>query len=111
MFFTSIKEINMFRKGVSRLLSKEVNTLRKEINRPLNKGINSLKKEVNKYLSRGMSNVCLKVTVDFISSKDSSPGQILEAPPHGVSLNFKNSYCSLKIRGLGEKLCVAFLLF
>ena len=28
-----------------------------------------------------------------------------------ISLNFKNPCCNLKIRGLGGKLCVAFLLF
>ena len=28
-----------------------------------------------------------------------------------ISLNFQNSCCNLKIRGLGAKLCVAFLLF
>ena len=28
-----------------------------------------------------------------------------------ISLNFETSCCNLKIRGLGAKLCVAFLLF
>ena len=28
-----------------------------------------------------------------------------------ISLNFETSYCNLKIRGLGAKLCVAFLSF
>ena len=28
-----------------------------------------------------------------------------------ISLNFKTFYCNLKIRGLGVKLCVAFLFF
>ena len=35
-----------------------------------------------------MSNVCLKVTVDFISSKNSSAGQILEASPHADIIEF-----------------------
>ena len=28
-----------------------------------------------------------------------------------ISLNFQTSYCNLKIRGLGPKLCVTFLFF
>ena len=47
MFFPSIKEINKFRKEISRLLSK---------------GINGWTKEINRLLSKGMSNICLKVT-------------------------------------------------
>ena len=49
MFFTSIKEINRFRKRINRLLSKPINMLRKEI---------------NTLLSKGMSNIYLKVTIE-----------------------------------------------
>ena len=88
MFFNSIKEINRLRKDRNRLLSKE------------------------------MSNIYLKVTIeknwcsqnfDFLGLKILSPGQFLES---SNSCRYdKTSCCNLKIRGLGAKLCVAFLLF
>ena len=70
VFFTSIKEINRFRKEINGLLSKETN---------------SLKKEINRLLSTGMSNINLKVTkknwhsqnFDFLSLKNLSPDPFL----------------------------------
>ena len=44
---------------------------------------------------------------DFLSLKNLSPGQFFTQ----ISLNFKTSCCNLKIKGLGAKLCVIFLLF
>ena len=58
-----------------------------------------------------MSNIYLKVTAekkwlpqkfDFLSLTNLLPDQFI---------NFKTSCCNLKTRGLGTKLCVAFLLF
>ena len=67
-----------------------------------------------------MSNVYLKkVTIeknwrsqnfDFRSLKNFSTGQFLGAPTHADIIEFKTFCCHLKIRGLGAKLCVAFLL-
>ena len=96
MFFNSIKEINW-------LLSKEMffNS---------NKEINRLRKEINRLLSKGISSIYLKVRwskfKDFITRIIFGELQLTQ-----ISLNFKTSCCNLKIRGLGEKLCMAFLLF
>ena len=81
------------------------------------KKINRLKKEINRLLSKGMSNIYLKVTIEtfsklFLGLKNLSPGQFWGAPTHAdIIENFKTSCCNLKIRRLGAKLCVAFLLF
>ena len=49
---------------------------------------------------------------DFLILKNSSSGQFWGAPTHvDVSLNFKISCCNLKIRRLGPRLWVPFLLF
>ena len=70
-------------------------------------------KEINRLISKGMSNFFLKVTVDvlktlkfkeFISRSVFGELQLRE-----TSLNFKNSFCNLKIRGLEENLSVTFL--
>ena len=77
-------------------------------------------KGINKLISKGMSNIYLKVTFrkmrfsklwfakfkKFIFSSVFGELQITE-----TSLNFQISCCNLKIRGLGAKLCVAFILF
>ena len=67
------------------------------------KEINRLRKEISRLLSKGMSNIYLKVTIEknwrsqnFFNLK--------------TFFNLKNSCCNLKIRDLGAKLCVAFLL-
>ena len=49
---------------------------------------------------------------DFLVLKNLSSGQFWGAPTHvDVSLNFKISCCNLKIRRLGPRLWVPFLLF
>ena len=84
----------------------------KEINRSL--------KEINTLLSEGISNTYWIFTIeknwhtqkfDFVSLKSSSPGQFLGSSNLQISLNFQTSCCNLKIRVLGAKLYVAFLLF
>ena len=101
MFFNLIKEIN-------RLLS-NVFELIKEINR--------LGKEINSLLSKGMSNIYLKVTIETFSKlrfsgfkKFVTRSVFEELQLTQISLNFKTFCCNLKIRRLGVKLCVAFLL-
>ena len=48
-------------------------------------------KEINRWISKGMPNIYFKVTIDkkwrsenfdFLSLKNSSPGQFWGAPPH-----------------------------
>ena len=81
------------------------------------KEINSLRKK-DRLLSKGMSNICLKVAVKT-SSKLQLSGlkKICHQFSFGelqlalISLNFKTSSCNLKIRRLGAKQCLAFLLF
>ena len=67
-----------------------------------------------------MSNIYLKVTIEKywrsqnISQKFKkfvSRSVFGELQLKQISLTFKTSWCNLKIRGLGAKLCVAFLLF
>ena len=59
--------------------------------------------------------------LDFLSLRNSPPGQFLKSSNSHryhwiliqltqILLNFKTSCCNLKIRDLGAKLCVAFLL-
>ena len=79
------------------------------------------RKEKNRLLSKGMSDIYLKVAVEkklpfskyrfskfkfFFSWSVFGQLQLTQ-----TSLNFKTSRYNLKIRGLGAKLCVAFLLF
>ena len=86
------------------------------------KEINRLLKDTKSLLSNGMSNTYLKVTIekkgrtqnfDFSSLKSWFPGEFLGAPTNAgiIECVMKTSYYNLKIRGLGTKLCVAFLLF
>ena len=68
-----------------------------------------------------MSNIFSIVTIeeknwrsqnnDFLGLKNLSPGNFGELPLTKISVNFKTFYCNLKIRDLGTKLIVAFLLF
>ena len=68
------------------------------------KEINRLRNEIKRLLRKGM--------LDFLSLKSSSPGHVLgELQLTQLSLNFQTYCYNLKIRGLGAKLCVAFLLF
>ena len=81
------------------------------------KEINRLRKEINRLLSKGISNIYLKINIEekngrsenfnFLVLKDLSPGHQLQLKK--ISSNFKTSCYNLKIRGLGAKLCVAFL--
>ena len=48
---------------------------------------------------------------NFLGLKNLSPGQFWGAPSHADITEFKTSCCNLKIKPLGAKLCVAFLLF
>ena len=82
------------------------------------KGIDRLRKEINRLLSKRTSNIYFKVTVKtfpklpfpgfrkFVTKSVFGELQLTQ-----ISLNFKNSRCKLKIRGLGAKPCVAFLAF
>ena len=58
-------------------------------------------------LIKGMPNIYLKVTV----KKSVTRSVFGELQLRQISLNFRTSCCNLKIRGLGAKLSVAFLLF
>ena len=77
-------------------------------------------KEINRLIRKGMSNIYLKVTIeknwrsqnfDFASFENLSPGQLLGSSYSRTYNWIWKSFYNLKIRGLGEKLCVAFLLF
>ena len=71
--------------------------------------------EIDRLVSKGMSNIYLKTDVlktsIFHSLKFVSRSIFGELQLTQVSLNFKTSCCNLKIRGIGVKLRVAFLLF
>ena len=58
-------------------------------------------------LIKGMSNIYLKVTI----KKSVTRSVFGELQLRQISLNFRTSCCNLKIRGLGARLSVAFLLF
>ena len=58
-------------------------------------------------LIKGMSNIYLKVTI----KKSVTRSVFGELQLRQISLNFRTSCCNVKIRGLGAKLSVAFLLF
>ena len=69
-------------------------------------------------LSKGMSNIYLKINIETFSDfrfsgfKKFVTGPVFrELKLSQISLNFKTSCCKLRIRGLGPKLYVAFLLF
>ena len=78
-------------------------------------------KGINRLISKGMSNIYLNVNIeknwhsqnfDFLSFEN-----FFSMPVFGelyltqISLNYKASCCNLKIRGLGAKLDIVFLLF
>ena len=70
-----------------------------------------INKEINRLISKGMSSIYLNITYGakltfskFRFSKTFSPVQFYgELELTQISLNFKNFYCNLKIRGLGAK--------
>ena len=105
------KHVHKQRKEIHRLLSKE-----KFFN--LITETNSLRKDTNRLLSKGMLNIYSKVTsATFSKLRFSRFKKIFTRSVFGelqltqIWLNFKSSYCNLKIIRLGAKLCVAFLLF
>ena len=72
---------------------------------------------MNRLLSKGMSNIYLKLTIEMFSKlrfsrlkKFVTRSVFRELQLTEISLNFRTSCCSLKIRGLGAIPCVAFLL-
>ena len=84
------------------------------------KEINRWRTEINILFSKGMSNIFLKVSVEkkwqtqnfsIMDLKSLSLGQFLRAQLTQISFNLKFFCCNLKIRGLGTKLYVAFLLY
>ena len=96
-------------------LIKEINRLRKD---NLIKEINRLRKEIISLLSKGMSNIYLKVTIKMFSKlrfcvfkKFITRSVFGELQLMQLSLNFRTCCCNLKIRGLGTKLFVVYLLF
>ena len=73
---------------------------------------------MNRLLSKGMSDIYLKVTIETLSKLPFSGYRKFvirsvfgELQLKQISLNFKTSFCNLKFRHLGAKLCAAFLLF
>ena len=79
--------------------------------------INRLRKKINR-LSKGISNIYLKVTIDTFSKLRFSGFKTLvtrslfgELQFKQISLNFITYHRNLKIKGLGAKQCVIFLLF
>ena len=82
------------------------------------KKINRLRKEINRLLSKGMPNIYLKVTIETFSKRRFSGFKEFvarsvfgELQLTQISLNFKTCCRNLKIRRLGAKLGVPFLLF
>ena len=74
-------------------------------------------KGINRLISKEISNIYIKVTIQknwrsqsFDYLKFFSKIVFGELQLMQISLNFKTSYCNLKVRGLWAKLCVAFLL-
>ena len=79
---------------------------------------NRLRKEISRLLSKGMSVIYLKVTIETFSKlrfsrfkKFCHQVSVGELQLTQISLNFKTSSCNLKIRRLGAKQCVVFVLF
>ena len=80
------------------------------------KETNRLSKENNRLFNKRMSNIYLKVTVETFSKlwlsgfkKVVTSSVFGEFQLTHISLTVKTSCCNLKTRGLGAKLCVAFL--
>ena len=76
-------------------------------------------KQINRLISKGIANIYLKVTIEknlrslqFSKFKKFVSRSVFgEIHLRQISLNLKMSCWNLKIRGLGAKLYVAFLLF
>ena len=77
--------------------------------------------KINRLLSKGITNIYLKITIeknwrtqnfDFRSLSSCLKVSFWGAPTHADIINFSNFLLQLKNqRGLGAKLCMAFLLF
>ena len=61
---------------------------------------------MKRLLSKGMSNIYLKATIEKKNCHQVSFGKLQNTQ---ISLSFKASFCNLKIKRLGAKLCVTFL--
>ena len=85
MFFSSIKEINVF----SNIKNKRISNI---------------------YLKVTIEKEGLSEDLNVLNVKKLSPGHFLGQLTH-ILLNFRTSCSNLKIRGLGAKVYVAFLLF
>ena len=77
-------------------------------------------KGIKRLISKGMSNIYLKVIIEkltFSNFRLSKFKKFVAKSVFGelqltqISLSIQTSSCNLKIRGLGAKLCAAFLLF
>ena len=77
-------------------------------------------KAINRLISKWISNIYLKVTNEkkwrsqnfhFLNLKDFSPGQLLRGLNSQRHHWILKLLVALKIRGLGARLCVTFLLF
>ena len=90
MFFSSIKEINKLLKEINMLLSKETS---------------------NTYLKVAIEKMWRTQNFDFLSLKVCLQVSFWGAQTHTDVIKLLSSCCKLKIRGLGGKLCVVFLLF
>ena len=75
---------------------------------------------INRLLSKGMSNIYSQVTIkkkwrtqnfDFLSLKSSSAVSFWGVQTHAEIQEFSKFLLKLEMRGLGTKLCVAFILF
>ena len=76
--------------------------------------MNRLRKEINRLSSKGMSNIYSKVTIETFSKLPFSEFKEFVTRSVFGELQLKQivaDCCNLKIRGLGAKLCVIFLLF
>ena len=84
--------------------------------------INRVRKEINRLLSKGMSNICLKVSFEkkwhtenfnFIKYKKLVSLTVFGElhSTHADIIEFSIFYSNLKIRDLGAKVYIVFLLF
>ena len=84
------------------------------------KEINRLLDAINRLLSKGMSNIYSQVTIekkwrtqnfDFLNLKSSYAVSFWRVQTHAKITEFSKFLLQFEMRGLGAKLCVAFILF
>ena len=102
MFFSSVKKVTGLRKVMNRLLTQGMFLI--QLNRLREK--KKFFKKWNVKYKLLFSKLRFSVFKKFVTVSD-----FWEHQPMEIFLNFKASYCNLKTRGLGDKLCVAFPLF